>query len=293
MIIFHRAADMRPYLSKKRASGASVGFVPTMGALHPGHLRLIAEARRRCDTVVVSIFVNPTQFNDASDFAHYPTPLAQDLDLLLQNGCDVLYLPSVAEIYPQGTTDLPLYAIGYLDTILEGKYRPGHFQGVCQVVDRLLQAVHPDILFLGQKDLQQCRVIARLLQLTPHGHTTRLEIVPTVREADGLALSSRNLRLTPAARSKALALVQTLQLLKNQLRPGATEALLQQAHAQVAAAGLAVDYVSIADANTLLPCSNWDGQQQLVGLIAAYCDGVRLIDNMQLTGEETGIVGSQ
>lgn len=283
MIIFHKSADLLPFLRRSKATGNRIGFVPTMGALHQGHLNLVEAARKSCNLVVVSIFVNPTQFNDPNDFARYPTPLAKDLDLLLAQGCHVLYLPTTADIYPLGLQHLPQYQLGYLDTILEAQYRPGHFQGVCQVVDRLLQAVAPTTLFLGQKDLQQCRVIARMLEQTPHGQTTQLTIINTVRESDGLAMSSRNMHLSAEGRKKAVAIYEALQMLQQKLHTGAVDWLLQEAETYLRAAGLTPEYVCIADAVSLQPCTEWDGKQPLVALIAAYLEGVRLIDNMLLT----------
>ena len=197
---------MKSWLSSQRIKGKTIGFVPTMGALHAGHINLIENCRRDSDLTVCSIFVNPAQFNDPKDFEKYPVSIEKDIEMLTNAGSSVLFLPSVEEIYPTGRTNLETYDLGSLETLLEGRYRPGHFQGVCQVMSRLLNRVEPDHLFMGQKDFQQCLVVQRLINIL----NLRLEfhIVPTVREKDGLAQSSRNLRLTADQRKNAIAISQ-------------------------------------------------------------------------------------
>src|SRR5579871_4964110 len=165
MIIFKRSDDLIAWLNDARKTEKSIGFVPTMGALHAGHISLITISKSNADLNVCSIFVNPTQFNDPKDFQKYPVTLEKDIYLLEKNGTDILFLPQAQEIYPSGTKDLEHYDLGYLESILEGKYRQGHFQGVCQVMSRLLTIVQPDFLFMGQKDYQQCMVVKRLLQI--------------------------------------------------------------------------------------------------------------------------------
>ncbi len=281
MILFKRINDLKKYIIDFRKANVSIGFVPTMGALHPGHLSLIRASKKRSHLTVCSIFVNPTQFNDPSDYQQYPITIEQDIRLLEQENCDVLFMPDVQEIYPPDHQKKQ-YALGQLELYLEGKYRPGHFQGVCQVVDRLLEIVEPDLLFLGKKDYQQCMVIAELIRLT--GKSTRLEIVPTMREPDGLAMSSRNLRLSEADREKATAIYQALQKIKTTICPGETNQLAAAAAASLLGAGFSkVDYVSIAHARSLEPIENWDGETPLIALAAAFLSGVRLIDNISLT----------
>ncbi|HMO32154.1 MAG TPA: pantoate--beta-alanine ligase [Lacibacter sp.] len=282
MLIFHHIHDLQRYLYRQRRSGQQVGFVPTMGALHAGHLSLLQAARRECNLVVVSIFVNPTQFNDRSDYELYPRTTGADMGLLLQQDCDVLFLPTEEEIYPPGQPPTPAYLLGHLETLLEGAFRPGHFQGVCQVVDRLLVAVEPHFLYLGQKDYQQCRVIQQLLVLTnrPPG---MLQIRDTVREADGLAMSSRNQRLNAEERQRAPGIYHALLYLQRHLLPGSLAALKQQAVANLSSQGFRVEYVEVADAETLEIRNEWDGHQKLVALIAAFNGPVRLIDNLILT----------
>ena len=278
MIIVKEARLLRGLIAQARTTHTLIGFVPTMGALHQGHLALVATCKQQSQLTVCSIFVNPTQFNNASDFQKYPNTLEKDITLLEAAGVDILFLPPVAEIYPQGMEGLEHYDLGYLETVLEGQYRPGHFQGVCQVTKRLLDLVQPHQLFMGLKDYQQCMVVKRLLEHMQS--TTQFIACPTMREPDGLAMSSRNLRLSPQDRQKAPAIYQTLLYIKEQLRPGNLEALKQQARERLVAAGFSVDYVEIAHAETLELLSSWDGAQPLVALVAAWLGEVRLIDNL-------------
>lgn len=278
MILFKKTEDLAAFLKEKRQNGANIGFAPTMGALHQGHISLINNCKEAADITVSSIFVNPTQFNNATDFEKYPITIEKDIDMLEQASCDVLLLPSVAAMYPKGTQNLQHYNLGFIETVLDGKYRPGHFQGVCQVVHRLLDIVNPHVLFLGQKDYQQCMVIKKLIELT--GLNTTLSICPTLREPDGLAMSSRNMRLNAAERSKAVLLSQTLQFVNQQIKPGYLGDIKARAVNYLNAEGFKTDYVEIADADTLQLQDFWDGKMPLIILAAAYLNEVRLIDNM-------------
>lgn len=253
-----------------------------MGALHAGHISLIGESRKKAGMTVCSIFVNPTQFNDPGDFAKYPITLDRDMEALEKAGCDLVFLPSVKDIYPESQPHSDQYELGYLESLLEGQYRPGHFQGVCTVVDRLLNMVRPDHLFLGQKDYQQCMVIRKLLELTGRSDRVHLHICPTLREPNGLAMSSRNMRLSAEERITAATLYQVLTEIREQLRPGSLHALKTRALDRLKQAGFRPDYAEIADAITLEPASTWDGKQSLVALVAAYLGDVRLIDNLPL-----------
>lgn len=262
---------MRQYQTQKElqeyllSTTQSIGFVPTMGALHEGHLSLIQIAKQQCDLVVCSIFINPTQFNDLSDFEKYPKTLDEDLQKLQAIGCDVVYFPDVDDIYPNGTKNLPQYDLGNLEKVLEGEFRPGHFQGVCVVVDRLLQAVKPNSLFLGQKDYQQVAVIERLLEMTQQ--KIQLIACPTVRENNGLAMSSRNLRLSTEQQEKASAIYQGFD--------SPTEDAFKQTLLE---AGFeSIDYVACCHPKTLEK-RPWK-ESPCVLLVAAYMGGVRLIDN--------------
>ncbi len=262
---FHTQDDLKIYL---KTSGGTIGFVPTMGALHAGHLALIETAKEQCDLVVCSIFVNPTQFNDPTDFEKYPKTLTSDLHLLTEMGCDVVYTPEVGDLYPTGMANLPHYPLGRLEELLEGAHRPGHFQGVCVVVDRLLQAVKPDNLYMGQKDFQQIAVVRRMLEITDS--QVQLIACPTVREASGLALSSRNTRLSAEQKNQALAIYQGF----NSPSAAAFEAKL------IASGFDSVDYVACCDPLTL-ENKPW-GERPCQLLVAAFIGGVRLIDNQYL-----------
>jgi pantoate--beta-alanine ligase len=280
MILFKKADDINKFITEKAGKGNIIGFVPTLGALHNGHISLITAAKIQSQLVVCSIFVNPTQFNDPKDFEKYPVTLDKDIDLLEKAGCDVLFLPAVTEIYPDGTALKEQYDLGYIETILEGKFRPGHFQGVCQVVNRLLDIVAPDNLYLGQKDYQQCMVIKKMIELK--GLKTKIIICPTLRETDGLAMSSRNMRLNAKERQEAVTISQVLAFIKNEIRPGYLQDLKLRSIDILEAQGYKVDYVEIADADTLAIRENWDGKTKLVALVAAFLNEVRLIDNMLL-----------
>ena len=282
MILFKRSKDLRNYLDIQRKQGRKTGFVPTMGALHGGHISLVNAAKKVDDLCISSIFINPTQFNDPADFKKYPVTLEKDIALLEAAGCDVLFLPAVEEIYPQGTNSSIHYDLGYLETILEGHYRPGHFQGVCKVVHRLLEIVRPDNLYIGQKDYQQCMVIKKLIELIGMKELIRVNISPTLREPDELAMSSRNMRLVDEERQKATSIYQTLHFIKEHLKKGELTDLKKQAESMLSGKGFKVDYVEIADATTLQIVNHWDGKQKLVALAAAFLNQVRLIDNIML-----------
>lgn len=281
MILFKKAFALQNYLNKLKESGKSVGFVPTMGALHKGHLSLISLCKSESDITVCSIFINPTQFNDKKDFDKYPITIGEDILELERIKCDVLFLPSVQEIYPNGTVSTRTYNIGELETVLEGKYRPGHFQGVCQVVDRLLNIVQPAKLFLGQKDFQQSKVIERLIEIL--GLSIELVVGETTREPSGLAMSSRNMRLDEEEKEKALSIYSTLKFINEHYKKIAFDKLIEQSENFLLNNGFSkVDYVVIANAKTLVPVSNFDGLVKHVALIAAFMGDVRLIDNLLL-----------
>lgn len=283
MILFKTIEPFREYLEKASLHNKKIGFVPTMGALHPGHLSLVQASKQATDITVCSIFVNPTQFNDPRDFEKYPITIEQDILLLEKQGCDVLFLPSVQEIYPGGTTGGKVYQLGYLETILEGSFRPGHFQGVCQVVERLFTIVQPDLAFFGQKDYQQCMVIRKLLELTGLDKTITIHIIPTLRETSGLAMSSRNMRLSEEDKQRATAIYQALLYIQQHLAKESIPTLIAKTQAQLLQAGFEkIDYVAIANADTLEPVESWNGKTSLVALVAAFLGGVRLIDNLVL-----------
>lgn len=280
MTVLTKANELREHIAAARSKGDTIGFVPTMGALHRGHISLIQASKTTASLTVCSIFVNPAQFNDLNDYKKYPITMEKDMELLTEQDTGILFLPDVDEVYPNGFSNLEQYDLGFLETVLEGKYRPGHFQGVCQVMARLLKMVEPDHLFMGQKDYQQCMVVKRLLELI--GMQTNFHVCPTVREPDGLAMSSRNVRLNAAAREKAVTISQVLQMTKDALQPGDLTLLTTRAKELLTSKGFSIDYFEIADANTLELLNNWNGSTKLVALTAAFLDDVRLIDNMVL-----------
>ena len=280
MIIFKNANQLSDYLFQKRNKQQQIGFVPTMGALHQGHHTLINTSVEANDLTVCSIFVNPTQFNDTEDFKKYPVTVEYDIKMLESAGCDILFLPPVSEIYPNGVHDLITYDLGFLENVLEGEFRPGHFQGVCRVVHKLLEIVKPNRLYLGQKDYQQCMVIKKLLSLTKPDNQIKIEIAPTVREADGLAMSSRNKRLNAEARKNATEISKALLFVKENIKKGETEDLINTAFSHLSSKGFKIDYLKIAEAETLSEVNDWDGKLKIVVLAAAFVNEVRLIDNM-------------
>lgn len=281
MILFKQISRLQQALSAARNENKSIGFVPTMGALHEGHLSLIAQSKQENDITVCSIFVNPTQFNDPKDFEKYPVTTAQDILLAEKAGLDLLFMPGVDEMYPNGQQLTRPYELGRIETLLEGAHRPGHFQGVCQVVHHLLSIVQPDGLYMGQKDYQQCMVINRLLDITALKEKIQLKVGATLRETDGLAMSSRNMRLSPQARKQATAIYKTLTEIPEHIKTKSISDAEQEAASFLLQNGFdKVDYIAVADAVTLEPVSKPVPGQPLVVLAAAFIDNVRLIDNL-------------
>lgn len=278
MLIFKKIEPLKSYLAEERAAGKPIGFAPTMGALHQGHLSLIGAAKEDRHLAVCSIFVNPTQFNNPSDLEKYPRTIEEDIKMLTEAGCDVLFLPEEQEVYPDGKKIREPYDLGYLETVLEGAYRPGHFQGVAQVVERLLQITQPDKLYLGQKDFQQCAVLNRLVDSKKMNVT--IEIVPTMREADGLAMSSRNRRLTEPQRNIAGLIYQCLVSIQAKKNMQPFPIVKKECRDIMEGKGFKPDYIELADADTLEILSDYDQSRKMVALIAAYLGEVRLIDNM-------------
>lgn len=281
MILFKTTGPLQKELEKLRSKNKKIGFVPTMGALHDGHLSLIRYCKTQCDIVVCSIFVNPTQFNNKEDFEKYPVTIERDIYLLETNNTDILFLPSVNEVYTTGVQQLQQFSLGYLEEILEGKYRPGHFQGVCNVVYRLLNIVKPGVIFLGRKDFQQYLVLKKMMQ--EFFPAIQIEPVNIAREANGLAMSSRNMRLSSEARNKAAAIYKSLQYIKQNIAKVDIEILKAEATASLLNSGFdKVDYVEMCDADTLLPVASANDAKDLIVLAAAFIENVRLIDNILL-----------
>jgi pantoate--beta-alanine ligase len=279
MILFKKAGTITDHLQDQKNKGKTVGFVPTMGALHEGHISLVEQCRAANAITVCSIFINPTQFNNPDDFTLYPVTLEKDIEQLLNAGCDILFTPTIDEIYPPGYQKKH-YELGPIEHRLEGFYRPGHFQGVCQVVDRLLEIVGPDNLYMGQKDFQQCMVIRKLLDLTHRSGKVQLHISPTKRETSGLAMSSRNLRLSQDERLLAVTIFKELESIKYGLDKLPLKSLKEKATEHLIEKGFKVDYVEITRAEDLLPSQNTNEAD--VALVAASIGKVRLIDNLLL-----------
>jgi pantoate--beta-alanine ligase len=281
MILFKTTTPLRKKLEKLSGRNKKMGFVPTMGALHKGHISLIEACKKQFDIVVCSIFVNPTQFNDKKDFEQYPVTIENDIYLLETNNTDILFLPLVNEIYPEGLHQLQHFDIHYLENILEGKYRPGHFQGVCNVVYRLLNIIKPDTIFLGRKDYQQYLVLKTMMR--QYFPSTSIVAIDIMREENGLAMSSRNMRLSDDGRNKAAAIHQSLQLIRQNIFEKNIATLKAEAADNLFDHGFnKVDYIEICDAETLLPVDSLHDDKKLIALAAAFIEDVRLIDNILL-----------
>lgn len=277
MNIFKFSGDLQTYLHNPEIHGKTLGFIPTMGALHPGHLQLIKRSQELCQNTIASIFINPTQFNNHDDFLNYPVTLENDVYALEKIDLDILFLPDSTQIYDNANPPIK-YDLGYIEHILEGKYRPGHFQGVCQVVDRLMNVIKPTHLFLGQKDFQQCMIIEKMI--SAKGYNTQIVICPTIREEDGLAMSSRNLRLSDDEKKIASEVYTCLKNLKENKNNDQLHLLVIKANKHLTAQGFRIDYLGIYDQNTLLPVEKISEDQLLVALFAGYLGEIRLIDNM-------------
>jgi pantoate--beta-alanine ligase len=278
MLIFTTAADLRAYAEQARAAGRRLGLVPTMGALHEGHLQLVRAAAQACDEVIASVFVNPTQFNNPDDLRLYPRLPEQDAAALAPAGCTALFMPSVAEIYPQPT--VLHFDFGPLERVMEGAHRPGHFNGVATVVSKLFHLARPHAAYFGQKDFQQVAIVRQLI--ADLSFDLELVVFPTVREADGLAMSSRNARLTSEARAVAPLLYKVLQQAAEQVRAGVAPAKVQQQALATLAQEPAFtpEYIEVADAQSLQPITDYEAGRPVVLCVAAHLGGVRLIDNV-------------
>ena len=281
MKLVHTIQELRAELDIQRQAGKKIGLVPTMGALHEGHASLVRRAVAENEVVVVSDFVNPTQFNDKNDLLKYPRTLEADCELLEKEGAAYVFAPSVEEMYPEPDTRQFSYAP--LDTVMEGKFRPGHFNGVCQIVSKLFMMVEPDKAYFGEKDFQQLAIIREMVKQM----NFPLEIVgcPIVRESDGLALSSRNARLSEEQRKQALGISQTLFKSQEYAASHTLEETQKFVEDGIAAAeGLELEYFEIVDGMTLQKVASWEDTDYVVGCITVFCGEVRLIDNIKYKG---------
>jgi len=279
MYIFKEKESLQKFLLKNKSEDSSLGYIPTMGALHEGHLELMKEAGLQNKVTLVSIFVNPTQFNEEKDLENYPIQVEDDIRKLIEADVTALYLPDVQQVYPDGMDNLELYDFGKLETILEGAHRAGHFQGVGQVLSRFLKLITPDRMYMGQKDYQQLLITRKLANLLG----LRVEIigVPTKREKNGLAMSSRNALLSDIGRDRAKAIAESLHQIGNHKGKGFFKDAQTEALAYLEQLGFQVEYLSLAKADTLEPEQEFRDTKQVL-LIAAWLEGIRLIDNILL-----------
>jgi len=280
MEIFKQIAPLRTFLEGMKRGGKTIGLVPTMGALHQGHISLVSAAKSHNSVVVASIYVNPAQFNNPDDLIKYPRKFEEDVDMLQKAGCDVIFAPNDDEMYLEA--GLINIAFGHLEKVMEGKYRPGHFSGVALVVSKLFNIVQPDMAFFGQKDWQQFAVIRRLVDELKFN--LELRSVPIVRESDGLAMSSRNLRLTAEQRQHASIYYRALIMAKISLQAGDSLADVKEAVKGMVdnEPGMSLQYFEVADSKDLTLLGDLAGVVNPIMCIAGHADDVRLIDNMFL-----------
>ncbi|MFA6151639.1 MAG: pantoate--beta-alanine ligase [Chitinophagaceae bacterium] len=281
MIVFKTTSDLQNYVDIQKNSGSSIGFIPTMGALHKGHISLISKAKEEGMLTICSIFVNPAQFNEKQDFDQYPSTIGEDITLLESAACDILFLPSVKEIYPEGTENAKEYHFGKLENVFEGAQRPGHFNGVGKVVAILLNIVKPDALYMGSKDFQQCLVVKDLCKQMGLSSQIKFVACPTQREPDGLAMSSRNRRLNEGQRARAGLIYQCLISIQSKMETGTPYATVEkECNDLMIAKGFEPEYISLANADTLEPIEDYNTNIKMVALIATRIGNVRLIDNL-------------
>ncbi|MGN0237049.1 MAG: pantoate--beta-alanine ligase [Lepagella sp.] len=282
MLIIRTVAELGEYVSNERKNGRSIGLVPTMGALHAGHISLVTKAVSENDIVVVSLFVNPTQFNNPTDLATYPRKEEDDFALLREAGASAVFAPSVEEIYPGGVDgrERHEFELGTAATVMEGKYRPGHFQGVAEIVSKLFRMANPTRAYFGEKDFQQIAVIRNMV--ASEGIDIEIVACPIKRADDGLALSSRNALLTPEQRAIAPEIYRALKASTEYAKEHSVQAthdmVVESINAQPE---LEVEYYEIVDGRTLLPVAEWEESDSVVGCITVYCGKIRLIDNIR------------
>lgn len=277
MKTIHDAKTLNAYLNKLPKE-KTVGFIPTMGALHNGHLSLLNQAKGSDDIVICSIFVNPTQFNESSDYEKYPQVLDADIELLKTINIDIVFAPAVSEIYPNGTDTIPTYDIGILDHILEGEHRPGHFQGVCHIIDVFLNMIQPHNIYMGEKDIQQIAVVQKLIEINKH--KTNLVPCSTLREESGLAMSSRNRLLSESGTEKAATFNKALCHIRDNARNSSFEKLKKEANQMMIAVGFTPEYIALCETKSLEELIDFDHTKIMRLIGAAFIEDVRLIDNI-------------
>ena len=280
MRVLTNVNSLNKLLENCRVSNKSIGFVPTMGALHEGHLSLVKLAQKDCDIVVCSIFINPTQFNDSNDLENYPITIEEDIKLLEEQSCDILFLPNVTEMYPQGL-NTKQYQLNGIDKVLEGRKRPGHFDGVCTIVHRLFSIVKPNTAYFGEKDFQQVAVIRQMVNSL--SLTVQIKTGETIREKDGLAKSSRNTLLSVSQRQKATYVYASLQKIKSLYGKVDCTQLKEMIKDDVnQVQDMQLDYVEIVNPHSFSPLQDQGTNEEAVALIAVFLGKVRLIDNLSL-----------
>ncbi|MBN2237454.1 MAG: pantoate--beta-alanine ligase [Bacteroidales bacterium] len=278
MLVFEKKVDLREYLDGEKSKGKTIGFVPTMGALHAGHIALIQKSIAVCDVTIASIFVNPIQFNNPEDLEKYPRTFEADRAMLANAGCDAVFYPSVEEMYPANEKS-ESFDFGPLEQVMEGAFRPGHFNGVAVVVKKLFDLVQPDKAIFGKKDFQQLAVIRSLVKKM----NSSIEIIglDTVREKDGLAMSSRNKRLSPKERNLAADIYKSLQFIKHNKHTKSPQILEKEA-GQLLVSDFKVEYIQVVDGTSLQSIAEWSETNYPVVCVAAHLGQVRLIDNLEL-----------
>ena len=277
MKIFKDPIEMQNYLAPFLKEGKQVGYVPTLGALHEGHMSLVRKSNRGSSITIVSIFVNPTQFNEKSDLDKYPRTFEADSRMLEEENCDILFYPSVDTVYPKGTDVFPEIDLNGMDKLLEGKFRPGHFDGVLQVVARLLELVKPDFLYMGQKDFQQFTLVGHMIKQL--SIPTELVVCPIKREPHGLAMSSRNVRLSKKERNDAQVIYKILTYVKRKFKKDSAASCKEYAIKKLEKAGFRPEYFEIVDGITLLGGCEYKDSSYIVACLAVWVGDVRLIDN--------------
>jgi pantoate--beta-alanine ligase len=281
MLVIKSIAELKSVLTEKRRQGLKTGFVPTMGALHAGHISLITKAKLENDLVVVSIFVNPTQFNNPKDLQNYPSTPVEDTNMLTGSGADILFAPSVDEMYNADSPAGIKLDLGNLEKVMEGAHRPGHFAGVIQVVSKLFHIVEPENAYFGEKDFQQLAII----RFMARHEKMNVQIVacPTIREKSGLAMSSRNLRLTPGGRDAAAGIFRALAFAQQEWKKFPPGKLKDMVTEKIESnRSLKIEYIEIADELTLQSVKSWEDHEHARIFAAVFCEEVRLIDNVKL-----------
>ncbi len=281
MVIFSKVKEFSAHLDSIKSVHKKIGFVPTMGALHQGHVSLVNRAKKENDIVVVSIFVNPTQFNNPDDLKNYPRTPKEDQKLLKENNADIIFSPNVEEIYNSDSGKRNELELGKIAEVMEGAHRPGHFSGVVQIVSRLFEIVAPQKAYFGEKDFQQLAIIRFMVNKI--GFPVEIVACHTIREKSGLAMSSRNLKLSKNGLQNASEISKTLFFVKENWEKFQPDVIIQKAIATIESSGkLKVEYFEIADEETLQPVNDWRHHKHIRCFAAVYCENVRLIDNIQL-----------